>query len=320
MARKNFGKRSIVVGGIILVVILLAGIRLTAAADRTQLTPIEIILRDSMAPLYSGVMQVSSTIANIGNSITLYNELLEENRILRAQIRDLTMRNSMMEEYLLENQRLSELLDIKQAHEGQLDLVAARVIGRNLGNWFDTIIIDKGTNHGIMVNMAVINHQGLVGRVVATSRNTAEVMLLLDRESAVGAMVQRSRIFGVVEFAPSGNYPLQMIHLPHDAQVEEGDIIVTSGLGEFFPRGLRIGYITNVSMAPTGLVQQAKLIPYVEFNTLEEVMVVTVATDLPDEIMDIIDENEDLPDETTDPSDEIIDLPDDEELGEGEDE
>lgn len=290
MARKISRKKSII-AGVMLVVILLAGIRFTATTNRTQLTQLEIILRDFIAPLYSGVMQVSSSIVNIGNSITLYNELLEENRYLKEQVRHLSLQNSTMEEYRLENQRLSNLLGFKETHGDQLNLVAAKVIGRNLGNWFDTIIINKGTNHGIRVNMAVINHQGLVGRVVATSRNTAEIMLLSDRESAVGSMVQRSRTLGVVESTTTGDYPLQMIHMTHDAPVDVGDVIITSGLGEIFPKGLKIGYVAEVKMAPTGLVKQAMVIPYVEFNKLEEVMVIT----------------------------EVKELPDDEELGEGED-
>ncbi|WP_028307664.1 rod shape-determining protein MreC [Desulfitibacter alkalitolerans] len=290
MARKISRKKSII-AGVMLVVILLAGIRFTATTNRTQLTQLEIILRDFIAPLYSGVMQVSSTIVNVSNSITLYNELLEENRYLKEQVRHLSLQNSTMEEYRLENQRLSNLLGFKETHGDQLNLVAAKVIGRNLGNWFDTIIINKGTNHGIRVNMAVINHQGLVGRVVATSRNTAEIMLLSDRESAVGSMVQRSRTLGVVESTTTGDYPLQMIHMTHDAPVDVGDVIITSGLGEIFPKGLKIGYVAEVKMAPTGLVKQAMVIPYVEFNKLEEVMVIT----------------------------EVKELPDDEELGEGED-
>lgn len=281
MARK-FSRKKSIIAGIILVVILLTGIRYTAATNRTELTQIEIILRDSIAPLYSGVMQVSRTIVNIGNSITLYNELLEENRYLREQVRQLSLQNSMMEEYRLENQRLSKLLDFKESHGNELNLVAAKVIGRNLGNWFDTIIINKGTNHGIRANMAVINHQGLVGRVVATSRNTAEIMLLLDRESAVGSMVQRTRTLGVVEATTTGDYPLQMIHMTHDAPVDVGDVIITSGLGEIFPKGLKIGYVAEVKIAPTGLVKQAMIIPYVEFNKLEEVMVITEIKELPD--------------------------------------
>ncbi len=283
MARKISRKKVIIVG-VTIVIILLAGIRFTSTTDRTQLSQLEIILRDSIAPLYSGVMQVSRTIVNIGNSITLYNELLEENNHLKEQVRGLALQNSTMEEYRLENHRLNQLLELRESNEDQLDLVAAKVIGRNLGNWFDTIVINKGVNHGIRVNMPVINHQGLVGRVVATSGNTSEIILLLDRDSAVGAMVQRSRTLGVVESTTTGDYPLQMIHITHDAPIDVGDILITSGLGEMFPKGLKIGYVAEVMMAPNGLVKQAMVIPYVEFGKLEEVMVVMAVKELPDEL------------------------------------
>ena len=314
MTRKFSGKKSIIVS-IILIAILLISIRFAAATDRTELTQVEIILRDLMAPLYSGVMQVSSAIVNIGNSITSYNELLEENRVLREQVRHLLVQNNVLEEYRQENQRLVRLLDIQDTKGGNLNFVAARVIARNPGNWFETITIDKGTNHGIEVDMAVINHQGLVGRVVFASRNSSDIMLLLDRESAVGSRVQRSRAVGVVETTTSGDYPLQMIHIPLDASIEVGDVIITSGLGAF-PRGLPIGYVVKVELAPTGLVQQAMIVPNVDFNTLEEVMVITgVIIDLPDDDLsddDLLDNdlpNDDLPND---------DLPGDEELGEGE--
>ena len=296
MTRK-FSKKKGIIAGIILVAILLIIIRYTAATDRAELTQVEIILRDLMAPLYSGVMQVSSAIANIGNSITSYNELLEENRLLKEQVRDLSMRNNILEEYRLESQRLAEYLNLQETYEDNFNFVAARVIRRDLGNWFETITIDRGTNHGIRADMAVINHQGLVGRVVHTTRTTSEVRLLLDRESAVGAVVRGSRDVGIVEATTSGDYQLQITRLHTGASVEVGDVIVTSILGTF-PRGLPIGYVAKVELAPTGLVQQAMIIPRVEFNRLEEVMVITgVIMDLPDG-----------------------DLPSDEELGEGENE
>ena len=322
MTRKFSGKKSLI-ASIILVVILLISIRFAAATDRTDLTQIEIILRDLMAPLYSGVTQISNTIVNIGNSITSYNDLLEENRTLREQVRQLSMQVGMMEEYRLENQRLTDLWDIQEIKGDYLNLVAARVIGRDFGNWFETIRIDKGTNHGIEVDMAVINHQGLVGRVVLTSRTTSDIKLLLDRESAVGSRVLRSRAFGVVEATTFGDYPLQMINIPLDALSEEvavevGDEIRTAGLGDIFPRGLKIGYVAKVDMAPTGLSQQVMIIPAVDFNRLEEVMVITEV------IMELLDDDlpdDDLPDDDL-PNGDLSDddLPDNEELGEGEDE
>ncbi|KUO51563.1 MAG: hypothetical protein APF76_12975 [Desulfitibacter sp. BRH_c19] len=283
MARKISRKKSIIVS-VLIVIILLAGIRFTSTTNRTQLSQLEIIIRDTIAPLYSGVMQVSRTVVNIGNSITLYNELLEENNDLKEQVRGLVLQNSTMEEYRLENKRLNQLLGLRDSNEDQLELLAAKVIGRNLGNWFDTIVVNKGENHGIRMNMPVINHQGLVGRVVATSRNTAEIMLLLDRDSAVGAMVQQNRTLGVVEATTTEEYPLQMIHISHDAPIDVGDILITSGLGEIFPKGLKIGYVTEVVMAPNGLVKQAMIIPYVEFGKLEEVMVVMQVKELPEEL------------------------------------
>lgn len=273
MARKKNHITKIILA-VLLFMVLLGVLRIVSENERNQLTQVEIVLRDAVAPLFSGVMQVSNTILNISNSITSYNELLEENSKLKEQVRQLSLLNNQLEEFQLENQRLHRLLEFKEVEIDRLDLKAARVIGRDISNWFNTIIIDKGSNDGIKKNMPVINHQGLIGRVVAVSRNTAEIMLLLDTESAVGAMVQRNRTFGVVEVSTSTEYPLQMIHLTHDAPVEIGDVLITSGLGEIFPKGLKIGYIADIEMAPTGLVKQAMVVPYVDFGRLEEVFVV----------------------------------------------
>jgi rod shape-determining protein MreC len=269
--KKNIKKIILV---FLIVAVLLGIIRITSSNERTQLTHLEIFLRDAVAPLYSGVMRVSTTMSNISNSITSYNDLLEENNKLKEQVRQLSLQNSQMEEYRNENKRLRQLLDFKEAQKDSMDLMSAKVIGRNISNWFDTIVLDRGTNDGIRKNMPVINHEGLIGRVVAVSRNTSEVMLLLDTESAVGAMNQKTRSLGVIEATTSGEYPLQMIHLTHDAPVEIGDVLITSGLGKIFPKGLKIGYVADIIMSPTGLVKQAMVVPYADFSRLEEVFIV----------------------------------------------
>ncbi|MEW6622595.1 MAG: rod shape-determining protein MreC [Bacillota bacterium] len=278
MARRVPLKRGLLIG--LLIAVFLAAIGLTSASERARLTQVEIILRDMIAPLYSGVTQVSTTFLNIRNSITSYHELLEENRYLKEQVRLLSLQNSNMEEYRLENERLNRLLNFKVSQENEWDLMPAVVIGRNLGNWRDTVIINRGIKDGVHKDMPVINHQGLVGRVIAVTNNTAEVLLLIDRDSAVGALVQRSRTFGVVEAATADDIPLQMIHLAHDAPINEGDVIVTSGLGGIFPKGLKIGYVAEINMAPTGLVKQAKIIPYVDFGKLEELLIVKEAKEI----------------------------------------
>lgn len=285
MGRKFLKKKSVKFTlTVVFIMVLLVGIRAASMTERNKITQVEVILRDAIAPLYSGAMGVSRTISNIGNSITSYNDLLEENSNLREEVRQLALQNIQMEEYRQENLRLAKLLEFKEIQQDSLNLLAAKVIGRDLNNQFETIIIDRGSNDGIEVNMSVINHQGLVGRVVAVSKNTAEVLLLIDRESAVGALVQSSRTPGVVEATTSGNYQLQMIHLTYDAPIDVGDVLITSGLGRIFPKGIKIGYVADINMASNGLVKEAMVIPFVEFSKLEEVMVIMKVKKLPLEL------------------------------------
>lgn len=125
--------------------------------------------------------------------------------------------------------------------------------------------------------MPVINESGLVGRVINVTSHTSEVLLILDREGAVGAMVQQTRIPGVVEGLGSPTDQLQMIHIAQDAPVKVNQVVITSGYGGIFPKGLRIGYVKEIFPEGNGLMKRAVLQPFVDFDRLEEIMVITGA-------------------------------------------
>ena len=122
--------------------------------------------------------------------------------------------------------------------------------------------------------MAVITPRGIVGRVTAAAERSSEVLLVLDPEGAVAGMVRNSRYPGIVEGSVSDQGYLQMIHLPYDSQVRENQTVITSGLGGIFPKGLRIGFITEIIVEPNGLMKKALIQPFVDFDRLEEVLVV----------------------------------------------
>ena len=122
--------------------------------------------------------------------------------------------------------------------------------------------------------MTVLNHSGLIGRITAVLPESSEVMLLPDRESAVGARVWNTReVIGVVEGDGTDSSNLQMIHLPHDADLYVGDDIVTSGLDDVFPGGIHIGEVTAIEYSTNGLTKTAYIKPYVNFSRLEEVFI-----------------------------------------------
>jgi len=177
--------------------------------------------------------------------------------------------------------RLTKFMEYTKTHQDDYQLSVAEVIGRDPSNWYRTIIISQGSQDGIKVDMPVITPGGLVGRVVSVTVHTAEVLLLVDNESAVGARVLETRDTpGVVEGDGQSN-SLEMIHLSHNETIAVGQTIVTSGFSSIYPKGLPIGIVKEVNLEPSGLTQRATLQPFVDFSRLEEVMVIrqVLATD-----------------------------------------
>jgi rod shape-determining protein MreC len=154
--------------------------------------------------------------------------------------------------------------------EFDVPMLRAELVGLDASTWFRSVLLDRGRNHGVHSGMPLISEQGLVGLVTATSRNAAKGMLLLDRQSAVSVVVQRSRARGVVRGVGDG---LVFEFVGRDADVAPGDILITSGLGGVFPKSLRVGAITAVEEEGAQLLREASVEPVVDFGRLEQVFV-----------------------------------------------
>jgi len=185
---------------------------------------------------------------------------------------NLILKNELLEykEMQLENSRLKSLLDFKVSLPYKS--VAARVIGRWQDNWTASVVIDKGAKQGIRGGCVVVNHIGLVGRVIDVQPLTSVVMLLNDPRMGVSAVVQRSRQEGLV----SGTLAelLVLRYLPLDADVQVGDTVVTSGLSDGFPKGVLVGSVVEVGNELSGLGRFASIKPAVRPSNLEEVLVI----------------------------------------------
>lgn len=177
--------------------------------------------------------------------------------------------NSLQEESL-ENQRLRGLLLLKE--KIKFKVAAAGVIGRCADNWSSSIIIDKGSNNGVDSGMAVISYLGLVGRVARAQKTESVVILLNDANFAVSAIAQRSRQEGLVS-GTMGSL-LLMRYLPKEADILKSDVILTSGLAGFYPKGLLIGEVIEVGEEFSGLSKFALIKPAAELSALEEVLVI----------------------------------------------
>lgn len=238
----------------------------------------ETALRSALAPVQGFVQGVSDRFKGMLAGIVELQELREENQRLREELERREFVYSLLLEVRAENTRLLKLINFKETIP-QYDTLAARIIAREPGNWYNTVTINKGTRDGVQVNMPVITHGGLVGRVSSVTIRQAEVLLLLDQRSAVGGMLQRTREMGIVRGFAGEEETLRMIYLPRDAEVQIGDNVVTSGLGGIFPKGLLIGTVAEVKTEEYGLAQYAVIEAAADFEHLEEVLVILSSQD-----------------------------------------
>ena len=266
---------SIVVIGSILI-----GLAVSTMEPRNDLTAVEKGLRIVASPFQHGISAVSGEIKGFFSSIADAKRLQEENVILKQQIGELNNQINTLKASEVENIRLREMLNYKEKQAGSFELTVATIIAENNNNLQHTITLNRGASDGIQNDMIVLNHRGLIGRVTSVMSTTCEVVLILDREGAVGARVWETRETpGVVEGMGSEKNLLRMIHMPHDADICVGDTIVTSGLDGIYPAGIRIGEVTEITMEAGGLTKQATVEPYVNFSKLEEVFILTRTTE-----------------------------------------
>jgi len=202
-----------------------------------------------------------------GDYIALQN-VRRENGDLRAKLAESEDENLQLREALLASGRLDRIAEMRE--EFDVPMLRANLVGLDASTWFRSVLLDRGRNHGVHSGMPLISELGVVGLVTATSRNAAKGMLLLDRQSAVSAVVQRSRDRGVVRGTGDG---LVFEFVGRDADVAPGDVLITSGLGGVFPKGLRIGVVSGVEDSSAQLTREANVDPVVDYGRLEQVFV-----------------------------------------------
>jgi len=202
--------------------------------------------------------------------IIFYHRNLVENERLNNETGLLRRRLFDLREVYLENARLTGLLGFKQ--KSGLRLSPARVIARSPDSWSSSAIIDKGKYNGIRHGMVVINPRGLVGRVAESADNTSKILLINDPSLGVSSIVQRSRQEGLVSGTLGAN--LIMRYLPKDADIVAGDLVVTSGLSQIYPKGLLVGKVIDIGRDLSGLNCYAIIKPAVDCSAIEEVLVI----------------------------------------------
>jgi rod shape-determining protein MreC len=201
-------------------------------------------------------------VADLGVSRSQLEQLREQNLQLRARVVEL-------EEAGLENARLTALLDVARTEE--IEAVGARVIGRPSSTWEGVITINRGSEDGIREGMPVIGPLGLLGQTVEVSARSSKIRLITDQRSGVAAMVQRSRAEGIVRGSVEGRLTLDF--LAAETELLPGDVVITSGMGGVYPKGLIIGEISEVPADSPAVLKSARVTPAGDPGALEEVLV-----------------------------------------------
>jgi rod shape-determining protein MreC len=222
-----------------------------------------------LAPVTGVISRVNAMANGVWRDYVALVDLRKENKLLRENQQILNARVIESQEALIANERLKKLLDLKGSL--QVQSVAAQVIGEDGSPWFKTIMIDKGEGDGLQEGMPVVTAEGVVGQVVKMAWHSSRVLLFTDHASSIAAMVQRSRARGVVRGKGGGNASLEFAMRDEDVKV--GDLLLTSGTGGIFPKGLVIGEVTMVKKGEYGIFQTIDVRPAVNIMRLEEVLV-----------------------------------------------
>jgi rod shape-determining protein MreC len=235
------------------------------------------------ATIQTALIPLQSAISDVAQNITTQTQEAQSLQALQARNAELeTLNNSLMvdnirlKEVERENEALRQLLNYTRSNP-QFNYQATSVIGRSTGfdptNLLYFVYVDVGGRDGVAEDMPVITERGLVGRVTAVGPNSAKVLMLIDPASAVNALIQNSRVTGLVRGNIDGTLTMERI-LPSD-KVNPGDIVLTSGLGGNFPDKLVIGQVTEVLKRDQDLFQTARIRPTVDFGKLETMLIVT---------------------------------------------
>ncbi len=229
-----------------------------------------------LLPMERGINSIGTMISDTKERNRSVDDLIAENESLKAQIDDLNNTIASMENNLSELDSLRSLLSMREVYP-DYNMVGARIISKESGNWYNKFIIDKGSNDGLKKDMNVIYDNGLVGIVSDVSANHATVRAIIDDTSSVSGMLSKTSelciVNGNLELYEQGLLDVEMIS--KNAQVTDGDEIVTSYISDKYLPGLVIGYISDVTMDSNNLSQRAHITPKVNFDNITTVMVIT---------------------------------------------
>jgi len=230
-----------------------------------------------VTPLQNGISKSGMYLHTRAEELNQIKDLIAENERLKDEVAELTRENTQLSSDKYELTNLRKLLALKDEYSNY-DMVGARIIAKDSGNWFHSFVINKGYNDGISVNMNVLADGGLVGRVSSVGPHWAKVLSIIDDNSNVSGMVLSTSdnliITGDLELYEDGVIAFEKL-IDNAGRVSEGDKIVTSNISDLYLPGILIGYIQEVKKDSNNLTKSGVLTPVVDFEHIEEVLVIT---------------------------------------------
>jgi len=239
-------------------------------------SPIRMVAGYVITPFQNGINDVGTWLVDRSSGLRDSRELAEENADLRRQIDDLIEKNNQLIQSQDELDRLRELYELDKQYEDYTK-VAAEVISKDPGNWYDTFVINKGSRDGLKVDMNVIGQGGLIGIITEIGDNWAQVRSIIDDESNVSVMLTRTSNAFMVRgsLLERGNGKLEFFQLRDpDDECREGDAVVTSNISSKFLPGILVGYISDVKEDANELTKSGTIVPVADFTNLREVLVI----------------------------------------------
>ena len=238
--------------------------------------PLSAVAGYTVVPFEEGISVVGSWLANRSEELAQIRVLIDENERLKQQVDELTIENTRLQQDRYELTNLRELYNLDAQYD-EYEMTGARIIARDSGNWFHSFVINKGVRDGIAVDMNVMAGSGLVGRVVDVGPNWAKVKAIIADDSNVSAMVLSSSdnmiVSGNLKLYASGVIEFEQL-VDSDNVVVEGDKIVTSNISDKYLPGILVGYINTINQDANNLTKSGYITPAVDFEHLEEVLVI----------------------------------------------
>ncbi len=238
--------------------------------------PLRSVASYVLVPLQKGINQVGSVVTGWSEKVVNLNEVVAENEELKEKIDELTTENNILQQDKYELARLRKLYKLDEKYP-EYDKVAARVIGKDAGNWFHNFVIDKGSKDGLKVDMNVIAGSGLVGRITSVSANSASVLAVIDDTSNVAAQILSTSdnciVTGNLQLMNENKIAISKL-TDSDNKVSPGEKVITSNISDKYLPGILIGYVDEIDTDSNNLTKSGTLRPAVDFAHLEEVLVI----------------------------------------------